>query len=425
MNGNSNDNSCASPKKSAAYRCGYFLYLAALLIYPYIFLIHYFFPASYSFGVEKSLAVALVTMALLLAFLLQMKKIISRLGRGDLILYLLVFLSLLAIRLLIYQESTTVLLQYRVFILPLIYAGLASYYLAANERKISMQKVIIWQTTIQALIGIFLLHFVYTGRITWNIMNLWAGGGRMAGTLMSSNLFPGFVILGAFVIASPYLKARIPQGLRFVLLLTLTIAIIYSHSRLPSIAAIFILFLTFMNILMAKKVHFSKIISLVILVAFLLNGAWILSGAFEQTVGRTFNDGPNLRLIKYQLGVNNILDNALLGMFIGATREKMSSRVMTESGSDDGLKFSDNSYILTMELLGVLMTLLYILLFTIIIRKSGTIRGNYILIFYFIASLFFNSAICWDIWLVYFFATYYCLQPTMSEISNKLSRASA
>ncbi|MFH0780011.1 MAG: hypothetical protein V1928_04115 [Parcubacteria group bacterium] len=425
MNGKNNDNYYASPKKSAAYRCGYFLYLVALLIYPYIFIIHYFFPASYSFGVEKSLAVALVTLALLLAFLLQMKKIISQLGKGDLILYLFIFLSLLAIRLIIYQESTTILLQYRVFIIPIIYAGLASYYLAAHERKILMQKVIIWQTIIQALFGIFLLHFVYTGRITWNIMNLWTGGGRMVGTLMSSNLFPGFLILGAFVIASPYLKARIPQGVRFVLLLTLTTAIIYSNSRLPSIVAIIILFLTFMNILMAKKVFFSKIITIAILVAFLLNSLWILSGAFEQTIGRTFNDGPNLRLIKYQLGMNNVLDKALLGMFIGSTREKMHSRVMMESGSDEGLKFSDNSFILMMELLGVLMTLLYILLFTIIIRKSGAIRGNYILIFYFIASLFFNSAIGWDIWLVYFFATYYCLQPTMSETSNKLSRASA
>ena len=409
MIGTSAQDRAATQELTVAYKCGYFLYVVALLIYPYLFVVHHFFPNTYSFGVEKSTAVAFVTLALMLAFLLQAKEIVSRLGKKDLIFYLFIFGSLLAIRFLVYQETITVLLQYRLFVFPIIYAGLACHYLAGQAKKILAQKIIIWQTIVQALFGIFLWNFVYTGKIHWAMFKLWEDGGRMGGTLMSSNLFPGFLLLGAFMLIGPYGKARLPHWFKIILLLILTVAIIYSNSRWPTLIALVILFLAIKEAIVATKNYFSKTMAIAIIATCLLAGSWILTGAFEQTVDRAINEDQDLRLIKYELGLNNVLDNAVNGIFIGATREQMKSRVMVVY--DEGLKFSDNSYILLMELLGIFITLLYILLFASIIRRTCVIRGNLLVLFYFAVSLFVNSAISWDLWLFYLFATLYSLQP--------------
>ena len=395
--------------RPTAFKYGYILYIVALLIYPYIFIIHHLFPNTYSFGVEKSLAVAAITLALLFAFLLQAKNIIAKLGQRDLIFFFFIFISLLAVRFLTYQEDITVLMKYRIFIFPIIYAGLACHYLAGQQGKKLAQKIIIGQTIIQALFGIFLWNFVYTGKINSAIFSLWEGGGRMGGTLMSSNLFPGFLLLGAFILISPYIKFRLSHSIKIILLLILTLAIIYSNSRWPSFVAVMLLLVAFMQAFKLIKNYSAKTMAIAIIATSLLASTWLLTGALQQTIGRAINEDPGVRLIKYELGLNNVLDNAFNGIFIGTTNEKMRSRVMVVL--DEGLKFSDNSYILMMEMLGILVTFLYFFLFAFIIRKTCVIRGNSLLIFYFAISLFVNSAIAWDLWLFYLFATLYCLQP--------------
>ena len=118
-------------KDSARFRLGFILYIIALLVYPYIFLFHHFFPYTYLFGVDKSIAVAVITLVLIFSFLLQMKHIIARLGKKDFYFYILTLVLFLIARYIFYEEEIIrKLIAYRIFILPIIYAGLACYYLS-------------------------------------------------------------------------------------------------------------------------------------------------------------------------------------------------------------------------------------------------------------------------------------------------------
>lgn len=409
MNNTKKENIAQKEKPSIPFRLGFILYITSLLIYPYIFIIHHFFPYTYSHGLDdKSIFVAGITLVLIFAFLLQGKKIIAKLGKKELYFYFFIFVSLLITRFLVYQDPITVLIKYRLFILPIIYIGLACYYLSDQKKRQLVIKIIFWQALIQAVIGIFLWNFVYTGIVNHEIFEFSLIGGRMGGTLVSANLFPAFLLLGAFILISPYAKWRLGHLVKIILLLVLMWPIIYSNSRLPFLVGIVILLISFKDALLAKKSYFAKTLVITLLIAIFFAASWMPS-ALETIISRVTDEGPSLRLIKYKQGLSGVLENVAGGLLIGATQERMHERTMVIR--DEGLAFSDNSFITSMQLLGVLITFLYLLLFIAIIKRTSVIKGNSFFLLYFIATSFFNSFFGMDFWTIFVFAALYGLQP--------------
>ena len=397
-------------KDSARFRLGFILYIIALLVYPYIFLFHHFFPYTYLFGVDKSIAVAVITLVLIFSFLLQMKHIIARLGKKDFYFYILTLVLFLIARYIFYEEEIIrKLIAYRIFILPIIYAGLACYYLSDHKRRQLVIKVVFWQTLIQAGIGIFIWNFVSTGIINYKIFNLWQGGGRMEGTLFSANLFPYFILLGAFILISPYLQWRLSPFVKIVLLLLFTLSVVYSNSRWPFFIMMIVLLIGFKKMFLAKKNYFVKTFIIILVLGGLFLGNILLMPEIKTTIARVVNESLSSRLIKYKLGLSSVLENPVRGVFIGPSLIERSARTEVFRGEEIG--FSDNSFITLLRSLGVFMTFLYLLFFTSIIKKNYYLIRNYLFLFFFIGALFFNNSIFFDIWLVFIFATLYSLSP--------------
>lgn len=410
MDNNTKKDIVQQEKHSARFRLGFILYIITLLIYPYIFIFHHFFPHTYSFGADKSIAVAVITLILVFSFLLQGKNIIAKLGKKNLYFYIFVFIFLLTARYLIYEEKIVAkVMAYRIFILPIIYAGLACYYLSDQKKRQLVLKIVFCQALIQAVIGIFVWKFVYTGIISHEILRPWQGGGRISGTLVSANLFPDFILLGAFILISSHVKWRLPHFVKIVLLLIFTLVITYSNSRLPFCVVIIVLLIAFKNAFLAKKNYFAKTLIIAIIVITIFFGSLWLPNAAQNTISRTLNPGPDLRLIKYKLGLSNVLESVFRGVLIGPSIEERSNRIMIIR--DEGIAFSDNSFITLMRLSGVLFTLLYLLFFVSIIKKNYYIKGNYFLLFFIVSVLFFTNSILWDFWIFFVFATLYSLQP--------------
>jgi len=113
-----------------------------------------------------------------------------------------------------------------------------------------------------------------------------------------------------------------------------------------------------------------------------------------------------VRIAKYQLALSSLLESLpsfLVGPFFGRA----------DTGIDV-TSFSDNSYLLLMITFGVPFICLFLFLFSYIIRKTISINRNYFILLYFLITLFINNSILWDVWLFYFFATLYSLQPEPS-----------
>jgi len=120
-------------------------------------------------------------------------------------------------------------------------------------------------------------------------------------------------------------------------------------------------------------------------------------------IGQNFSkfvDYDAQRLVKYTLGLETVFEN-IRNIFIGTERS-----LMTANRSFDGVKFTDNSFIMIMLYHGVVYAFFFILYLALILTHK--LKHDYIsllLIMYFISTLFLTSAIVWDSYIITFFVT--------------------
>ena len=390
-----------SKNNSLFYQVGFVLFIGSLAVYPYLFLFNIFFPSTLSIG--KNTFIFIITAIILLCFLLRWKGILSKLGVGTIYFIMFLALMIIIIRHWLYGEGIDKIFLYHIVLTPLLYCGVAYYYLREKEKKEIVKKVIFCSCLIQAIIG--LLHFyvfpyIHLGLSPDGLLKIVRGVGTMreVGTLLAANLYADFILLGMFILINSYKKWRLPQLAVHILMFILIWGVAISASRWPFIVAALLLMLYFKKLLLSKK-----IISVLLIV--LLLGSF-LPNIFIYMAQKVATGEVTVRIAKYQLALSSLLESLpsfLVGPFFGRA----------DTGIDV-TSFSDNSYLLLMITFGVPFICLFLFLFSYIIRKTISINRNYFILLYFLITLFINNSILWDVWLFYFFATLYSLQPEPS-----------
>lgn len=385
----------------SARQLGFALFIGVLVVYPYLFLLNIFFPNELSFG--KNTYIFGITVIIALCFLLQGKKILSKLGVGT--VYFIIFSALLimATRYWLYGEGLDKLFFYRIFLTPLLYCGVAYYYLKQKKERAIVRKIIFCNCFIMAVIGIVHTYIfpnvlLDTPNGSFKVVAPEMGGQREAGLLINPSPYANFILLGGFLLINSYKRWKLPRFFTHILMFLLLWGGVISASRWPFIVAI-LLFVSYLKTLFFSK----KTISILLIILFLLS---FLPSVFIQMTQKVATHSLMGRIIKYRAAIDSLLDNFssfLVGPFFGAadTSEAITS-------------FSDNSYLLFVITFGVPFFCLFVFLFLHIIRKTISINKNYFILIYFFITLFVTNSILWDIWLFYFFATLYSLQWSSS-----------
>lgn len=380
---------------------GFALFIGTLIVYPYVFVFNIFYPSTLQIG--KNTYVGLITIVIILCFCLRWKVILSKFGVGTVYFIMLLALLIIIIRTWVHAEGVNIFL-YRIILIPIIYCGVAYSYLMKKGEKELIGKIIFWNCLIQAIIGIvhhyFFSHIltgskVYIGANEfYKIVEVGAGGQREPGILMSSSLYANFVLLGVFLLVSSYKTWKFPNLVEYIFLLVLVWGVWLSGSRWPFIGSMFFLMLYFKRLPSLKKITFVPII--------ILAGVF-LQDYFIHTIGRLVTGGATGRLLKYQIALSSLFENSS-NFLIGTSFDRMGMSV-------NGITFSDNSFLTLMITFGIPLTLLFLLFFLYIIMRTISVKGTRFMLFYFIGTLFLTNSILWDIWLFYFFAVLYSLQP--------------
>lgn len=383
------------------HRLGFALFIGALVVYPYLFLLNIFFPSTLSIG--KNTFVFVITIIIILCFLLRWKGILSKLGIGVVYFIMLLALIIISIRYWLYAEGIHKIFLYRIILMPLLYCGVAYYYLREGAKKEIVKKIIFCSCLIQAVIGLlhtYLASYIYLGLSSDRPLLIVKGATalREVGTLMNSSLYANFILLGIFILINSYKKWGLPRLVEYTIMLVLIWGVTISGSRWPFVVAILLLILYFKKLLLSKK-----IISVLLIIIFL---GMFLPNIFILMAQQVATGEVASRIVKYHLAVSSLLENSpsfLVGPFFGRTN----TTIETTS-------FSDNSYLLLMLTFGVPFICLFLFLFLHIIRRTISINRNYFILLYFLITLLITNSILWDIWLFYFFAALYSLQPEPS-----------
>jgi len=246
-----------SKNNSLFYQVGFVLFIGSLAVYPYLFLFNIFFPSTLSIG--KNTFIFIITAIILLCFLLRWKGILSKLGVGTIYFIMFLALMIIIIRHWLYGEGIDKIFLYHIVLTPLLYCGVAYYYLREKEKKEIVKKVIFCSCLIQAIIG--LLHFyvfpyIHLGLSPDGLLKIVRGVGTMreVGTLLAANLYADFILLGMFILINSYKKWRLPQLAVHILMFILIWGVAISASRWPFIVAALLLMLYFKKLLLSKKI---------------------------------------------------------------------------------------------------------------------------------------------------------------------------
>lgn len=382
-------------------KLGFALLIGALVVYPYLFVFNMFYTSTLSIG--KNTYVALISIVIISCFSLRWKVTLSKFGVGTVYFIMLLALLIIIIRTWVHAEGVNIFL-YRIILMPIIYCGVAYSYLMKRGGKELVGKIIFWNCLIQAIIGI-VNHYFFSHILTgseayiganefYKIVEVGTGGQREPGILLSSSLYANFILLGVFLLVSSCRTWKLPRLFEYILLLVLVWGIWLSGSRWPFLGSMLFLVLYFKRLPSLKKITFIPIIIL---------AGFFLQEYFMSIIRRLVTEGTTVRLSKYSIALSALFENSSNFLF-GPSLNRMGMSV-------NGITFSDNSFLTLMITFGIPLTFLFLLFFMYLMQRTISLKGNHFLLFCFLGTLFLTNSILWDMWLFYFFATLYSLQP--------------
>jgi len=370
--------------------------IAALFIIIYSFSI---------FGVSGYLVLSYI--ALYVFFIYKLNNFGDKLITISTVFIVLLFIISLLFHFLLISRDISSILDFRVGISIVVFY-IAAFSLRINYNTQLLANVVVFSAIIHAIIGIVHFNFLFSNIIFdqydvitgnhYTVNPIGSVGHRERGIIGNPTAYAAVLMFGMFVIVSNAHKlsgyALFANRLfEIIAIIIMFVGIILSGSRLPFFFSILLLTSYFYMVLSNYRKLF--LISLcLLLVASFLNYSMI---------GQNFSkfvDYDAQRLVKYTLGLETVFEN-IRNIFIGTERS-----LMTANRSFDGVKFTDNSFIMIMLYHGVVYAFFFILYLALILTHK--LKHDYIsllLIMYFISTLFLTSAIVWDSYIITFFVT--------------------
>lgn len=389
------------------------LLIVVLLCYPYVFILSIIAPSNLPFG--KNVYVAALTMLTIAAFLLER----NRMNRGITAVVTVlapVAVGIIVVRHLVFGEDfMTVVFVYRSPLLLPVYACAAWGVIRASADRQLFQSVIIGSAIVQAVAGI--VHYHWFSNIVvgpavqqfFGVSDLYytsdqALSLREAGLLISPSVYGNFVLLGMFLVVNRALSGR-RRRLRILptaQLALLLYAVSLSGSRYPIVAGFAVT-----GFYLLKHVRLRTLLPAAVVAGFVVA---VLMPAGASLISRLEAEGSGGRVEKARLALSLVTADAstlLMGVPI---------RIQGDAMTDEGLQISDNSALALAMGFGVPFTLAFALGMSVIIARTirpAPLRSALILHLAIVLAL--TNAIVWDIWLLFWFATAYALEPVESR----------
>jgi len=313
-------------------------------------------------------------------------------------------ITVVLIRNLTYYEAISFSKYRTVFMVFIYFTSL--FYILQNEysqRKIS--SIIIFNVVVQAIFGIVHHNFfpyVVTGMALDDtgagmyILDPGEGGYRENGTLIGSNLFGNFLVLGIFLILSRLKPRRLKGNFLLFLSLVVTIwAIHLSGSRYALVSSLVISMFYMLRIIPLQYFYLPIVSGLTFL---------MFTPILEGVLQRTNSGGSGGRIEKTVMAID-MLSESLTTFLFGVP-----TKIVTTTKTSDGLLFSDNSFMLSLLNYGVVAGMLFfIVLLYFILKRVYIGMHTFVFLSYIIGTFLFNNAILWDIWLLYAIATLFII----------------
>lgn len=375
------------------------VFIGVLILYPYCFVLASVLPGPDLFG--KNFYISAVTLLLAFAFVAHLRQLLSEVSPALLVSLMLLSVMIVLLRGLLYSETLNSLIAARFPVTAIIYFGVARIYtLWPKERRI-VRNLIVASAVVQSVFGIVHLYFfpyVLTNPSygdsgdLFTVAGVW--GGRESGTLISSNLYGNFILLGIISVLSGASEARPVSWPKFLLVMLMMWGLLLSGSRLPVGIAIVFLSVFFVRTLSVR--------SLVALSVTLVIFAVYLNPLLGPIFDRMF--APGARVDKNLLAMGMLMQDPT-GLIFGVSTNEMAASL-----SASGNSVSDNSFLLLSLCFGVPFCLIWTFGFVSMIKRLVPVRKNVLLLFYLALVLWLTNAIIWDIWVLYFFGLMFALE---------------
>lgn len=384
-------------------------FIIVLIIYPYIFLINMLLPQVDIIG--KNFYVVIITLIIILILLGNIRYISSTKGIIIILAFSLILpLMIILLRCLVYDESLNNIFAARSPITFIIYLLVASVIQRTKKEKEIVCKVIIVNCFIQAIIGIihyYFFSFILTGVFVESmdvpyIISTEAIYSREQGILLNSSLYANFILLGLFLLVN---KTKIVVNkknsyLHYFLIAIMIWGIVLSGSRYP----IFISLILVVGYLFSKKR--SLLVQIFIVCISITFFVYFLYPYLSGIIGRFLTEGTGGRGLKYLLALKLLFEKNILYLLLG-----VAPGIVGKTITDNGLCFSDNSFLEIMLLYGVPFFIIWSTFIVVLNKKVVLLKKNTFILLYFIGCLLLTNSILWEIWILYYWAALYSMQP--------------
>lgn len=383
------------------------LFLMALAIYPYLFLLNLLVPSTLEF-LGKNTYIAAETLLLAAVFV----SVLTRVGSPILLLLVpgMIALVIVALRALVYDEPIMpLLISMRAPFTVLIYCGAAAGALTDQRTRRAARNIIVGNGVAQALVGIvhdtFFPHvvagvFVSMLGIPDQLYYIGEPGKvrfREAGILISPNVYANFIAVGMVVLASARRQGAAAKRFRVsdaLMLLVMIWGVSLAGSRLPiavgaAALAYYIL----------RHLSFRALLPIAATgaVAFVM-----MTPTFFSLLNRFDVEGSGGRGVKAKLAADLVVRDTstlLLGAPLSAQNQ----------ASDQGLGISDNSLFAMTLAFGAPVVLLLGAGLVATLGATLPLSQSKLLFTYGVVTLALYNAIYWDIWLLYWFTGLYAM----------------
>ena len=283
--------------------------------------------------------------------------------------------------------------------MPIFYIIVASAICRRIEPSFVVS-TILFVVLLQSVIGLVHSHFFPNIVIGYDLNNDGTlihilssdeGGFRENGTLLGPNVFANFLVIGLGLLT--YILPRV-SNFKFRLMMTLSglllaSAIFLSGSRLGiGFSVLFLASMCAQLLITFRNKWFAIMSGMILIPLFVL---WI-PRVFSHVVNRTVSEGSGDRLEKLELSLSLLQTNFESVLFGVSTAEVASARSLS------GVTISDNSFTLLWLDNGLIAAVFFPLIFLVAILRSLPTSARPVWALYFLAALFFNNAVLWDIW---------------------------
>lgn len=196
----------ARHRQSSPRPWSFYILLVALAFSPYYMIAHQLLGQPTLLG--KALLLAVLTTTIVGLFVWHSRYIVARLGGATLLLVWVIAAITMSVRALVYGGEPN-FISYRFAFLVFIYGFVALPFVGRPEHTSALRRVLLWSCIVQAVLGI--IHSTYFPYIVTGVplddsgqaiyvLNPGQGGYRENGTLITSNMYAAFLVLGLILL---------------------------------------------------------------------------------------------------------------------------------------------------------------------------------------------------------------------------------